>query len=300
MATDASATAPASAELRDGSARIGLISPIVTRIPSVASAWEASAGIGELARIAQVADRLGYAHLTCSEHIVVPHDGAAQRGAVFWDPLATFGYLAARTERIRLATQILVLGLHHPLEIAKRYGTLDLISGGRLVLGVGLGSVREEFDLVDATFAGRAKRADEAMQALRSGFGRARPEFSGEHYAYSQMIVEPHGLQQQVPMWVGGRSRASLVRAVAYGDGWVPTDLDGATIRALLAEIAPPPGFEVLLGTGVIDPGGAPDRARAAMRAAREAGATTINVTIGAESASHYCEQLAALAELTG
>ena len=72
----------------------------------------------------------------------MPADAAAHRGATYWDPLATLGFLAARTARIRLVTAVLVLGYHHPLEIAKRYGTLDRVSGGRLVLGVGVGSLQ--------------------------------------------------------------------------------------------------------------------------------------------------------------
>jgi len=125
--------------------QIDIVSPVVTRVPGAHGAWEVTAGIEELARIAECADRLGFHHLTCSEHVAVPATVAAQRGATYWDPLATFGYLSARTSRIRLATQVVVLGYHHPLEIAKRYGTLDLVSGGRLILGVGVGSLQEEF-----------------------------------------------------------------------------------------------------------------------------------------------------------
>ena len=84
-----------------------------------------------------------------ARHIAVPVDIAAVRGGRYWDPLATFGYLAAVTHRIRLATFVLVLGYHHPLQIAKQYGTLDVVAGGRLILGVGVGSLREEFDLLD-------------------------------------------------------------------------------------------------------------------------------------------------------
>src|ERR1700724_1289758 len=101
------------------------------------------------------------------------HDRA--RGGRYYDPLATFGYLAARTERIRLATHVLVLGYHHPLEIAKRYGTLDVVSGGRLILGVGVGSLESEFALVGADFAERGARADEALVALRNGFAQSQP-----------------------------------------------------------------------------------------------------------------------------
>src|SRR5438270_11233400 len=104
------------------------------------------------------------------------------RGAAYWDPLSTFGYLAARTEQIRLATHVLVLGYHHPLEIAKRYGTLDRVCCGRLILGVGVGSLREEFDLLGAPFDDRGARADDALRALRASLSRTEPAYQGDHY----------------------------------------------------------------------------------------------------------------------
>ena len=99
---------------------------------------------------------------------------AHRRGTRYWDPLATLGYLAARTQRIRLATNVLVLAYHHPLEIAKRYGTLDKVSNGRLILGVGVGSLKEEFDLLGAPFDDRGPRGDDALRALRASLSVAR------------------------------------------------------------------------------------------------------------------------------
>ena len=127
--------------------RLGLVTPVLTLNPRAHNAWEETAGFEAVATMAEAADRLGWHHLTCSEHVAVPTAVAPTRGSRYWDPLATFGYLAARTENLRLATHVLVLGYHHPLDIAKRYGTLDRISGGRLILGVGVGSLKEEFEL---------------------------------------------------------------------------------------------------------------------------------------------------------
>src|SRR3546814_5819083 len=90
--------------------KIGIVSPIVTANPGAHSAWEEKAGIAELSRIAETADRLGFHHLTCSEHVAVPTEIAEQRGATYWDPISTLSFLAARTARIRLMTQVLVLG----------------------------------------------------------------------------------------------------------------------------------------------------------------------------------------------
>lgn len=276
--------------------RIGLVSPIVTQVPGVASTWERSAGIEELTMIAETADELGIHHLTCSEHVAVPTDVAEARGGTYWDPLATLSYLAARTRRIRLTTQVLVLGYHHPLAVAKRYGTLDVVSGGRLTLGLGVGSLAEEFDLLGASFADRGARADEALEALRAALGTAEPEHHGRYYDFDGLLVEPNAVQSRVPLWIGGRTARSLRRALTHGDGWVPFGLPFDRIAELLGAAELPEGFEVVLSAGrPLDPGGEAPRAERALRRAREAGATLVGTSVAAESATHYREQLAAL-----
>lgn len=278
--------------------RIGVTSPIVTRLPGVAGEWEASAGIAELAEIAVAADELGFEYLTCSEHVAVPTGVAATRGGTYWDPLSTFGFLAARTRRIRLLTQVLVLGYHHPLEIAKRYGTLDAISGGRVTLGVGVGSLREEFDLLGARFAGRGELADDALRAIRAAMSRSEPSYDGTHHRFGGMLVEPHAVQPSVPVWVGGRTVRSLRRATQLGDGWVPFGLDRERLREMLSDVDLPADFEVILPAGGMDPADDPDGARADVAAASAAGATVVGVTVVASSVDHYIDQLTALAEL--
>jgi probable F420-dependent oxidoreductase len=279
--------------------RIGIVSPVVTLVPGAHSAWERTAGIAELVGVAEAADRLGFAHLTCSEHVAVPTGIAELRGGTYWDPLATFGHLAAHTRAIRFATQVLVVGYHHPLEIAKRYGTLDRVSGGRLTLGIGVGSLEEEFDLLGAPFAGRGPRADDALAALRAALSRREPAYSGEFYDFSGFVVDPHAEQERVPIWIGGRTLTSLRRAVAVGDGWVPFGLSFDELAALLAAVEVPGDFEVVLAAGrPLDPLAAPDAARRALDRAAAAGATTVNVALAADSVDHYTEQLQALAEL--
>ncbi|HET9501092.1 MAG TPA: LLM class F420-dependent oxidoreductase [Marmoricola sp.] len=281
--------------------RIGLNSPVVTANPGVHDAWEEHAGIIELARIAEAADRLGFHHLTCSEHVAVPTGLAAERGATYWDPLATFGYLAARTSRIRLATQVLVLGYHHPLEIAKRYGTLDVVSGGRLVLGLGVGSLQAEFDLLGAAWEGRGARADDALQALRAALGRREPSYDGSHFAFDDLVVQPHAVQQRVPLWIGGYTPRSLRRAVELGDGWMPFGLPADKLAGMLGEQDLPDGFEVVLSPGrPLDPTGDPDKTGERLERLRDAGATLVGASISARDAAHYVEQLEALAEVAG
>ena len=281
--------------------RLGLSTPVVMQVPGASSDWEREACDVELVQIAETADVSGFDYLTCAEHIAIPVGESANRGSAYYDPLATLSYLAARTDRIRLATSVLVLGYHHPLEIAKRYGTLDRLSGGRLVLGVGVGSLRAEFDLLEADFDDRGARADDALRALRASLSVSRPEYQGTYFRYGSVLVDPHARQRRVPIWVGGRTRRSLRRAVELGDGWMPFGLRDAEIAGLLADVAPPPGFDVVLSTGrPIDPQGDPGATLHRLHRLQAAGATAVTCVIAANSAEHYCQQMQELVDLAG
>lgn len=282
----------------DGWMRIGLSTPVVVQIPGVAGEWEKSAGIEDLETIARAADELGYEYLTCSEHVVVPSTDAAMRGAMYWDPLATLGYLAACTTRLRLATSVLVLGYHHPLEIAKRYGTLDRASGGRLILGVGVGSLRAEFELLGAAWTDRGARADDAIKALRASLSVAEPEYHGEYYDFADVVVEPPAVQPRVPIWVGGRSKRSLRRAVELADGWMPFELRGCELADMLASVELPEGFDVVLPAGSLDPSAQPEAVLAQLRKVQSSGATAVTCSVAATSSAHHVDQMEALKEL--
>jgi probable F420-dependent oxidoreductase len=276
--------------------RLSVATPVVTLLPGGHARWEEDASIEEIARVAEVADGLGYHHLTCSEHIGVPAGEAGRRGATYWDPLATFGFLAARTQHIRLATNVLVLGYHHPLEIAKRYGTLDRVSGGRLVLGVGVGSLQAEFELLGAPFEDRGPRADDALRALRASLSTREPAYDGDHHSFGGLVVDPCALQERVPIWVGGRTLRSLRRAVALADGWAPFGISSTTAAAWLARFDLASGFEVVLQPGrPLDPGAAPGETAERLAALADAGATIVSASVVHHSLEHLLEQLEAL-----
>ncbi|GGK91951.1 TIGR03619 family F420-dependent LLM class oxidoreductase [Nocardia jinanensis] len=267
--------------------RIGLSTPIVVRVPEIASPWEVGGGPAELTRIAETADDLGFDHLTCSEHIAVPAAEAAARGSTYWDPLATLSYLAARTTRIRLATSVVVLGYHHPLALAKSYGTLDRLSGGRVVLGVGVGSLEAEFALLDAQWAERGTAADRALAVLRVAWGRRE---------VGDFVLDPPATSTTAPLWVGGRTRRSLRRAVTLGSGWVPFGLPADALAAYLAAVSRPSGFEVVLSPGrALDPLADPGGTRRRLTGLRDIGATVACCAVRATDIDHYCDQLAAL-----
>ncbi len=288
--------------------RLGVVTPVLTRLPRAHAAWEETAGISEVEQIAVEAERLGYHHLTCSEHVGVPVDLAEVRGATYWDPLATFGYLAARTSTIHLATFVLVLGYHHPLAIAKRYGTLDRICDGRLILGVGVGSLEAEFELLGAPFADRGERGDDAIRALRASLSQPEPSYAGTHYDFAGFVIDPHAVQERVPIWIGGRTARSLRRAVELADGWAPFRLGTAELEAMLARARDTEAWTrreqpldlVLQNERPLDPTGEPARATERIARFRELGATILSVRFAHRSVAHYVEQLAALQEAAG
>jgi probable F420-dependent oxidoreductase len=285
---------------------LGITTPVVSMVPDVHAPWEVDGTIDDVATIAKAAERLGYHHLTCSEHVIVPTEVAATRGSRYWDPLATFGYLAAVTSRIRLATNVLVLGYHHPLEIAKRYGTLDQVSGGRVILGLGVGSLKEEFELLGCPFDDRGRRADDALSALRSSLSEPLPEYEGTFYRYSGVVLDPCALQTSVPLWIGGRTYRSLRRAVELGDGWVPFGIRAADVAAMIATARDTPAWagrrdplEVVLRNGrPLDPVGDPDGARQIVDRLSAAGATGLQLWFLHHSPAHYVEQLEAMARI--
>ena len=187
---------------------------------------------------------------------------------------------------------MLVLGYHHPLAVAKRYGTLDRLSNGRLILGLGVGTLREEFELLGAAFSDRGERADDALAALRASWAKAVPEYHGRYYDYAGLAVDPHSRRPDVPVWIGGSTARSLRRAVDFGDGWVPFGLTPAALHELLGRVRLPAAFDVVFECPGLDPRRRPDETRAAVEARFAAGATIVNVAFRHASAQDCVDQL--------
>jgi probable F420-dependent oxidoreductase len=301
---------PSAAEtIREGrQVKFGILTPVLSLTPGLHSAWELNGTIEDVGRIASTAERLGYEYLSCSEHVAIPSEPGARpipSGLRYWDPLPTFGYLAARTSRIRFTTLVIVLSYHHPLDICKRYGTLDRVCGGRLNLGVGVGYLRPEFDLLGASYEDRNERSDDALRALKASFGRAVPEYEGDYFQFSGMCVDPCGVQADIPLWVGGRTKRSLRRALALGDVWSPFSLSIEQISDWLGEARSTDAWherEKPMGVAVpvqMDPVAEPDTTRDLVAGWREAGVTHLSVRFVHSSLEHYLEQLEAMAELS-
>jgi len=160
--------------------------------------------------------------------------------------------------------------------------------------------------MLGAPFAGRGRRADEAIEAIRAAFGVRVPSFSGDHYSFADVVVEPCGTPRQLQIWVGGRTRRSLRRALDLADGWIPFGLGEAELSTLLDDpelreriAGRTAGFDVVLAPEPpLDPLAEPSVARSTLRTFQAIGATGLNLRFRHESRAHYVEQLEAMSAL--
>ncbi|MFE9450726.1 LLM class F420-dependent oxidoreductase [Streptomyces sp. NPDC006739] len=294
--------------------RYGIQLPVQSQSTLYTEAWETDGTPADLVETARAADRAGFAYVACCDHVAIPRRLAPAMGTVWYDPVATLAHLAAVTTRTRLLSHVAVVGLRHPLETAKQYATLDHLSGGRLVLGVGAGHVREEFDALGADFERRGAVLDETVDALRAALGPEEfPEHHGKLYDFAGLGQRPRPAQPRVPLWVGGSSPAAVRRAALKGDGWLPQGdprdrlpAQIARIRRLREEggvegpftvgaIAEPlyvgrPGWEV--GRRTLT--GAPEEIAESLRAYRAMGVDQVQVRFRSRGRSELIDQITA------
>jgi probable F420-dependent oxidoreductase len=184
-------------------------------------------------RIGALAEDLGYDSLWMGEHVVAPSPrvkpSPIEPDYPILDPLVTLAFVAGETERVRLATGIVILPQRNPVVLAKQLASLDVISDGRLVFGMGVGYLEPEMRAVGVPMEGRGARADEYLRAMRSLWEDEAPAFSGRHVELEGVDAHPRPVQQRIPVVVGGHSPAAHRRAVQHGDGWYGFMLDRST-----------------------------------------------------------------------
>jgi probable F420-dependent oxidoreductase len=294
-----------------GTVAWGLQLPIQAQSTIFVEPWEASATTGDLLAVAQAADRAGALYVGVCEHIAIPKPFDERMGTTWYHPFVTLGFLAAATERVRLLSHVVALPYHHPLEVAKAFGTLDALSGGRAVAGVGAGHVEPEFALLGVDFAGRGEWVERSLPALRAALDDEYPALpDGDWGLDGSAGLAPRPVQASVPIWVGGSTPVAVRRAAQFGDGWLPQgvkrrDLPGVVdrIRRLRTDAGRPEAFDVgaLVGCYVGAPGwdvgpfittGSPDEIAADLRAWVEAGANQLQVRFRSRDRAEMVDQI--------
>lgn len=282
-----------------------------------------AAAIAEMARAAEAA---GFDAVSVTDHPMPPARWVAAGGHHSLDPFVTLSFAAAATERIRLLTHVLVLPYRNPFLVAKAATTLDVLSGGRLLLGVAAGYLEGEFAALGADFAARNESCDESLRALRAAWSGAPVTFEGRGFAARGNAQRPLPQQRPgPPLWIGGNAPRAIRRAVEHADGWLPfpaakrlagqvgtaaietlADLrDGiARAREHAAAIGRTAPFDVgfvpfPFALGAPGPP-APARVAEELRGYTEAGVTWLVLPIGARTRSAWCEVVAAYGETLG
>jgi len=291
--------------------KLGIVTPVLHMNPRFdPPEWEVTASVADVVSVVQSAEALGYDWVACSEHIAIPAAASTVRGGRYFDPFSTLGFFAAHTSKVGLLTHMAVLPYHHPLELVKRLGTLDVLSNGRVIAGVGVGSLKPEFEVLGHAFDGRGERSDDAIAAIKAAWGHRIPEYHGTHYDFADFIVEPSGLERDLPVWVGGRTRRSLRRALALGDAWMPFGFKIDQLTEMLADPdieAARDRYDAEHGTPLdlilapeppIDPLGDPEGTAEFLRSYTALGATGFSLRFDHHSKDHYCEEMEAMVEV--
>jgi probable F420-dependent oxidoreductase len=202
------------------------------------------------AQLTHDCEELGFESLWMVEHVVIPQphmpypgskDGQMPGGdqVPIPDPLIPLAYAAAITTKLKFSTGVVILPQRNPLYLAKQLATLDLLSKGRLMLGIGSGWMKEEFDSLGIDYHARGARTDESIQAMRAIWREDVATFHGKHFHFHDVKSFPKPLQKGgIPIHIGGHSPAAARRAGKYGDGFFPTVTDPAKLREMFALVA--------------------------------------------------------------
>jgi probable F420-dependent oxidoreductase len=288
-----------SAVIPAGTVAWGLQLPIQAQSRIFVEPWEAEASVDDLVAVAQAADRAGALYVGVCEHVAIPRPLDETMGATWYHPVATLGFLAGVTSQVRLLSHVLALPYHHPLEVAKAFATLDRLSGGRAIVGVGAGHVEAEFALLGLDFAARGETMEAALPTLRAALDGEVPG----------AVLAPRPVQPSVPLWVGGSSPVAVRRAAQFGDGWLPQgvrprDLPGivARLRDLRAEAGKAEAFDVganvgcYVGTPAWDvgrlPTGEPEAIADGLRLWTENGANQLQVRFRSRDRQELVDQI--------
>ncbi|MFF5567652.1 TIGR03619 family F420-dependent LLM class oxidoreductase [Streptomyces sp. NPDC012623] len=172
---------------------------------------------------ARTAEDLGYDLLLVSDHLALTPDAAARSPEPFYEALTSLAWLAGQTRRIELGTGVVIMPHRHPVQLARMTATLDRLSGGRFVLGVGVGWARLGYQALGVPFGDRGRLTDEYLAAVRELWTRERASFTGETVTFDRIHTAPRPRRDpHPPVWIGGNSLPALRRSVRYGDAWHP------------------------------------------------------------------------------
>jgi probable F420-dependent oxidoreductase len=220
------------------------IPPANDHVPEAAQ-WATRLTAPDFQRIASAIDDLRYSTITTSEHLGMPYFEVPRLGPFWMDALSVMSFVAGATRRVRVDASVLVLPYHHPLSLAKALSTIDVLSGGRLNVSIGVGHAVREFEVLGLPFEERGAITDETLDAVLELWGSDEPSFHGRYFQIDGLAFEPKPVQQpRPPIYVGGNSKPALRRAARF-EGWEPnpTEFSAEEMPPLIDYIRSQPDF---------------------------------------------------------
>ncbi|HXG21441.1 MAG TPA: LLM class F420-dependent oxidoreductase [Methylomirabilota bacterium] len=192
------------------------------------------------ARVAQAAEAAGFESLWTGEHVVLPDPQAPPSPLPplypLLDPAVALAFIAAHTKKVKLGTGIIILPQRNPLVLAKELASVDVVSGGRLIFGLGIGYLKAEFDALGAPFDHKGPRSMDYLQAMKAVWTQEKPAYQGQFVSFSNIQARPQPVQKpHPPVVIGGHTKEAFRRAVQHGNGWYGFALDVDTTAKHLA-----------------------------------------------------------------
>ncbi|HVT64942.1 MAG TPA: LLM class flavin-dependent oxidoreductase [Mycobacteriales bacterium] len=284
----------------------GMQLPVQAQSKYFVEPWEIDAGPAEMLAVAKAADESGFFYIGVCDHVAIPDDLSPKMSAVWYDTIATLGWLAGQTKQTRLLSTVFNLAYRHPLVSAKSFSTLDLLSDGRVIVGLGVGHVEKEFAALGLDVSRRAELTTEAYpvfeQALTDG-------------KVGEMEIEPRAVQQpRPPIWFGGGVAAAVKRA-AKADGWIPQGTPQEQLPDLIALFRKERGDDtgdigaisewIYVGEPTWDLGrpavtGSPEQIAEAMKAWTSLGVNHLQVRFPSRSVGELVDQVSAFGATVG
>ena len=292
----------------EGAVVYGIQLPVQAQSSLFAADWELNSGPDELAAMARAADESGFFYVGVCDHVAIPRRLAPAMSTTWYETIATLGFLAGITNHVRLLSHVYVLAYRHAAQSAHAFATLDHLSHGRAIIGVGAGHVEEEFDLFGVDFHRRGKILDERIDEVKL---RLSHEFVDDMGSSPRPVQHP-----RPPIWVGGSAPAAIRRAARVGDGWLPQGTpkkDMPAAISLLTSTREEAGISEPCAIGTITDyiyvgkpawdaeaplTGDPEKIAESLREYADMGVSHLQVRFKARSVNEQCDQMRAFASL--
>jgi alkanesulfonate monooxygenase SsuD/methylene tetrahydromethanopterin reductase-like flavin-dependent oxidoreductase (luciferase family) len=289
-----------------GKVVFGMQLPVQAQSTFFVEPWETKAGPAEMLEVAKAADDSGFFYIGVCDHVAIPDDLSPKMSAVWYDTIATLGWLAGQTTRTRLLSTVFNLAYRHPLVSAKSFATLDLLSAGRVIVGLGVGHVEKEFAALGLDVAKRARLTEDAYPVFEQALATGK---------VGAMEIEPRAAQQpRPPIWFGGAAEAAVKRA-AKADGWIPQGTPQEQMPAMIKLFRDERGDDtgdigaisewIYLGDPSWDLGrpaatGSPEKIAESLRAWTSLGVNHLQVRFPSRSVEELVDQVTAFGATVG